>query len=124
MYEPLTLHVKSMAHTLLEVENVGLVQVQLADGGGIGILPGHAPLIAETITAPVRYVDSSGEHTMEVDAGLLLLKGNNVTILAEEFTSCDDASEHIDNLWIELLGQMLRSASTIEEGFLQDADTQ
>ena len=43
--------------TLLDVEGVAWVQVRLADGGGIGIYPGHAPLLAETVTAPLRYAN-------------------------------------------------------------------
>jgi F0F1-type ATP synthase epsilon subunit len=68
--------------TLLDVAEVAWVQVQLVDGGGIGIWPGHGPLLAETIAAPLRYADRSGEHTLELDAGILEISREGVTILS------------------------------------------
>ena len=49
------LTVLTPAETLLEVEGVKWVRVQLADGGRISIWPGHAPLLAETVAAALRY---------------------------------------------------------------------
>jgi len=51
----LRLTVLTPAETLLEVEGVKWVRVQLADGGGISIWPGHAPLLAETVAAALHY---------------------------------------------------------------------
>ena len=81
MTKPLRLTVLTPAETLLDVEEVAWVQARLADGGGIGIYRGHAPLLAETITAPLRYADASGEHTLEVEAGILQVDSDGVTIL-------------------------------------------
>lgn len=51
------LTVLTPAETLLEVEGVKWVRVQLADGGGISIWPGHAPLLAETVAAALCYAE-------------------------------------------------------------------
>jgi hypothetical protein len=48
----LRLIVTTPAETILDVPDVRWVQARLADGGGIGIWPGHAPLLAETVAAP------------------------------------------------------------------------
>jgi F0F1-type ATP synthase epsilon subunit len=74
------LQVLTPAETLLEVEEAGRVHVRLADGTGLSIYPGHAPLLAETVTAPVRYADESGEHTFDVEAGILQVEDRNVMV--------------------------------------------
>jgi F-type H+-transporting ATPase subunit epsilon len=68
--------------TLLDVQRVAWVQVQLADGGPIGVYPGHAPLLAETVVAPLRYKDPSGEHALDLNAGILQVGSEGVTVLA------------------------------------------
>jgi len=80
MSKTLRLTVLTPAETVLDVDKVGRVQVRLADGGGIGIYPGHAPLTAETVTAPLRYADPSGEHTIDLEAGILLVETDDVTV--------------------------------------------
>ena len=80
MGEPLHLTVLTPAETVLDVEKVAWVQARLADGGGIGIYPGHAPLVAETVTAPLRYADPSGEHALDLEAGILLVDADGVTV--------------------------------------------
>jgi F0F1-type ATP synthase epsilon subunit len=80
MAEPLRLTVLTPAKTLLNVEGAAWVQARLADGGGIGIYPGHAPLLAETVTAPLRYADPSGEHTLDLEAGILQVERGGVTV--------------------------------------------
>lgn len=66
---------------LVDAIDVAWVQVELADGGGIGIYPGHAPLLAETVTAPLRYADGGGEHTLHLAAGILQIDSQGVAIL-------------------------------------------
>jgi len=80
MFKRLRLTVLTPAETLLDVEGVTWVQALLADGGGIGIYPGHAPLLAETVTAPLRYADRSDEHTLDLEAGILQVDRGGVTI--------------------------------------------
>lgn len=80
MIEPLRLRVLTPAETLAEVEGVKWVQALLADGCGISIWPGHAPLLAETVTAPLRYADATGEHTLDLEVGILQVDRDGVTI--------------------------------------------
>ena len=75
------LSVLSPASTLLEVPEALSVQVQLSDGGWIGILPGHGPLLAETVEGPLAYADEAGEHFLELEAGILEVQDGAVTIL-------------------------------------------
>jgi len=76
----LRLRVLTPAETMIDVEEATRLQARLVDGGGISIYPGHAPLIAETVTAPLRYTDPAGEHTLEVKAGILVVDAGAVTI--------------------------------------------
>lgn len=72
---------------LLFVEGVSWIQAQLVDGGGIGIYPGHAPLLAETITYPLKYKDASGVHTIDLESGILHIDHTDVTIFTDESSS-------------------------------------
>jgi F0F1-type ATP synthase epsilon subunit len=71
------------AQTLLEAKGVAWVQAQLADDGPIGIYPGHAPLLAETVVAPLRYADASGEHAIDLNAGILQVESTGVTVFTD-----------------------------------------
>ncbi len=89
MFRPWRLVVRTPAETTLEVQGVTSLQVQLADGGPITILPGHAPLLAETVTAPLRYKDGDGEHSVPVNAGLLSVAREVITIYTTGGTGTD-----------------------------------
>ncbi|MFL7793196.1 MAG: F0F1 ATP synthase subunit epsilon [Anaerolineae bacterium] len=119
MPEPIRLTVVMPAQKLLEAEGVAWVQASLADGGPIGIYPGHAPLLAETVTAPLRYADASGEHTIDLNAGILQVSEKSVTVFTDNQTrggvqsyglpetsrvSMDD--RHFDRLAQELLATL------------------
>jgi len=80
MTEPLRLTVLAPAKVMIQAENVAWVQARLADGCGIGVYPGHAPLLAETVTAPLRYADPTGEHELDLEAGILQIGPGGVTI--------------------------------------------
>jgi F0F1-type ATP synthase epsilon subunit len=75
--------VLSPAGPLLEVDGVAWVRAQLADGAGISIYPSHAPLVGETVAAPVTYADEDGEHAIELPAGILQVDRAGVTLLAD-----------------------------------------
>lgn len=66
--------------TVLDVSGVRWVRAQLVDGAGISIWPGHAPLLAETVPAPLQYADKSGEHSLPLNAGILQVTPGKVTI--------------------------------------------
>jgi F0F1-type ATP synthase epsilon subunit len=93
MIKPLRLTVLTPAETLLDVGEAAWVQVQLSDGGGIGIYPGHAPLLAETVAAPVRYADESGEHALDLEAGILQVELEGVTIFTSGLAQTSEVSE-------------------------------
>jgi F-type H+-transporting ATPase subunit epsilon len=93
MIEPLHLTVLTPAEMLLDVAEVAWVQVQLSDGGGIGIYPGHAPLLAETVTAPLRYADQSGEHVLDLEAGILQVEREGVTIFTSGLAKTSEVSK-------------------------------
>jgi F0F1-type ATP synthase epsilon subunit len=106
--EPFCLIVLTPGKTLLDVEGVTQIQVQLADGGGLGIYPGHVPLLAETVTAPLTYWDSEGEHSLEVEAGILRIRGTRVEIFTSGFMRARDVSPEVDSdLQFDRLAQAL-----------------
>lgn len=75
MAKSLALKVLTPAEILLDVPEVAWVQAQLADGGCIGIWPGHAPLLAQTVKGLLRYAE-----TAETDAGALDLEAGILQI--------------------------------------------
>ena len=77
----LRLSVLTPAGPLVSAEEVAWIQARLADGGSIGIWPGHAPLLAETIDGPLRYSDGASEHALELRAGLLHIDSIGATVL-------------------------------------------
>ncbi|NLF01980.1 MAG: hypothetical protein GX601_13485 [Anaerolineales bacterium] len=79
--EPIHLVVLTPSEVLLASSQVKQVHAHLADGGSIGILPRHAPLIAETVAAPLTYVDEQGRHTLELEPGILHIDRSGVTVL-------------------------------------------
>jgi len=85
MKPPKAFHLQVLTPTqvLVSVDGVSKANVRLADGAGIGILPGHAPLIAETVSGPLHYTDSSGPHAISLVAGILQIEKNQVTILTQ-----------------------------------------
>ena len=81
MFAPFRLTISAPGETIADLTGVTWIYSDLADGGGIGILPGHAPLLAETADGPLRYRDSDGEHTVPLLAGVLEIAQGQATIL-------------------------------------------
>lgn len=81
MSQSLHLTVLAPGEVIYKAHNVRWVQVQLADRGGIGIWPGHAPLLAQTVQAPLRYAVDAGEQALDLAAGILHIDGETVMIL-------------------------------------------
>lgn len=79
-FPPWRLVIRTPVMTALDVQGVDWVEVQLADGGPIRILPGHAPLLAETRAGEIRYVDGAGERAFRVRAGVLSISPGQVQI--------------------------------------------
>ena len=113
VFESFHLTVLTPAEALLDVEEVAWVQARLADGGGIGIYPGHAPLLAETVAAPLRYADASGEHKIDLSAGILQVDDAGVTVFASpqisrvsETLEVSKDNRHFDRLAHELFAEL------------------
>ncbi len=133
--KPFVLEVLTPTRTLLDARGVTRVQVQLADGAGadypspLGIYPGHAPLLAETVSAPLVYVDAAGEHTLDLATGILYVKRQpepRITIFtsglagdAEQSTSDVDADVHFDRLAQALMSSLQSSDSQSMPGFVR-----
>lgn len=87
--EGLALQVLTPAETIVSAESVSIVRARLTDGGWIGILPRHAPLIAETVAGDLRYRDAGGEHTVCLAAGILHVEQDCVTVLTSGYAQQD-----------------------------------
>jgi F0F1-type ATP synthase epsilon subunit len=71
----------SPAETVIDVEHVQWVHLELNRARPLTIWPGHAPLLAETTGEMVRYADDAGTHAVELPPGMLELRENEVLIL-------------------------------------------
>jgi F0F1-type ATP synthase epsilon subunit len=78
----------------LDVPQVTWVRLPLADGGSIGIRPGHAPLLAETVAGTLRYGTESSENGIGIDRGILQVHEHGVDIFASEL---GDAAASFDD---------------------------
>lgn len=86
----LHLNILTPAEYLYEIKAVQWIEAQLADGGGIGIWPGHAPLLAETVTGPLCYADDNGEQAVGLAAGILqITAAGQVTIFTSGLAEVD-----------------------------------
>ena len=81
MARSLRLSIISPTDPLVINQEVAWLQARLADGGSIGIWPGHAPLLADTVAGPIRYSDGESEHTLELPAGVLHIDSTGATLL-------------------------------------------
>ena len=89
-----------MAHLVVELVaadrkiwagDASMVSAPAADGE-VGILPGHAPLLAVLRAGQVRVSPLSGAMVRgEVTGGFLSVDGNRVTIVADAVTFGSDA---------------------------------
>ncbi len=75
---------------VFQADDISYVEVQTV-GGGLGILPHHATMIAALDQAPLKYRDANGTaHYMSVDGGFLEVKDNKVTILSVAAEKAED----------------------------------
>ena len=98
---------------LLQVRDVARVQVRLADGIGLGIYPGHAPLLAETVAAPLRYEAGGEEHELQLEAGILHILAHDEVVLyvpGELSAQADPQAEKPERARFERLAQTLLAA--------------
>jgi F0F1-type ATP synthase epsilon subunit len=101
MPEAFHLQVLTPAEALLDEEEVGWMRVLLADGGSMGIRPGHAPLLAETAAGAVEYGGREDEHgrehgTLDLEAGILRVERDHVTIFTGGLAQTFGAEYRLD----------------------------
>jgi hypothetical protein len=78
--EPLRLVVWTPSETLLDVEPLDWVHVELADERSLTIWPGHLPMLGWTVAAAVRYADAEGEHETVLPPGIVQMEASTVTV--------------------------------------------
>lgn len=71
--------------------DVNMVIARATDGD-VGILPGHAPLVAGLDVWPLRVLYDEGERQISICGGFIEVKPDKVTILA----ACAELPEEID----------------------------
>ena len=72
-------------------EDVNMVIARATDGD-LGILPGHAPLIAGLEIWPLRIQTDEGEHLFSVCGGFIEVRPQKITVLA----GCAELPEEIN----------------------------
>ncbi|MDR7866186.1 MAG: F0F1 ATP synthase subunit epsilon [Sporomusaceae bacterium] len=72
-------------------DSVNMVIARATDGD-LGILPGHAPLVAGMAVWPLRVLKDEGERQISVCGGFIEVRPDKVTILA----SCAELPDEID----------------------------
>lgn len=109
MLKPLQLEIITPEKKVLSVDSVLWVKAQLVDGS-IGIHPGHAPLIAETVSSPLVYADKEGEHQVDLQAGILEIYDGVVSVLTRiqggETAEKDESPDQFDRLASELFTRL------------------
>ena len=88
--------------TLLEAGDVARVRLPLADGGSLGVHPGHHPLLAETRAGQVEYGEEAYTESVSLRAGILRVEDDRVTIYTggwageEEKTRPEEPSDRLE----------------------------
>ena len=77
----LTLKVLTPEGMLFTKEGLDAVNIPLADGRPIGIRPGHAPLIAETMKGAIHYRFINQEDEFYLHAGVLEIREDVIMLL-------------------------------------------
>lgn len=72
-------------------DEVNMIIARASDGD-LGILPGHAPLVAGLQIAPLRILKDDGERIIALCSGFIEVQSDKVTILA----ACAELPGEID----------------------------
>jgi len=89
---------------MVDVQDLQWVHVELNRARPLTIWPGHAPLLAETAAGTVRYADETGTYAIDLPAGMLQLRENEVLILVEgALQPPSEDGEHFERLTNALL---------------------
>ena len=126
MSDLLRLIVLTPVETLLEASNVQRVRVELADNLPLVIYPRHASLVAETIAAPLEYADEAGQHSLNLEAGVLKILSGEVILFtpgsgALQVTESAEGEEETER-FDRLARTLMESLGAGPEGVLAGAD--
>ena len=111
---------------LLEADGIRWVRAQLEDGL-IGILPDHAPLLAELVSGALSYADGAGVHDVAVAGGILWIHSGGVRILTggdpEEGSPQleSDLTRRLDKLEEPISDLLSRELGIVEEDAPEDS---
>jgi F0F1-type ATP synthase epsilon subunit len=101
------LRVWSPAETVVDVEGVQWVHVELCHARPLTIWPGHAPLLAETMAETMRYADDTGTHAVALPSGILQVRESEVLILIggalQSYTEGGERSDRLTDALLEAL---------------------
>ena len=103
----MSLRVITPDQTLLNINGLTLIRVELADGGSIGIRPNHHPLLAETRSGNVEYGVENYEHSIGLESGILEIDYSRVTIYTSGLTDLIQEEKEGDMLHFERLTRTL-----------------
>lgn len=92
-------------------ENLTAVRVPLADGGYMGIRPGHAPLTGETTRGAVKFRTKEGHDEIELLPGVVDIRNNTIIILTagEVNQSQDQATDPEETEFERLMFTLVRT---------------
>lgn len=62
--------------------------------GDIGVFPGHAPLLADISPGPLHYTTGENTQVLHTSGGIIEVKDNVVTLLADKCIRAEDIDEH------------------------------
>ena len=103
----------------LELDGIRWVRAELRDGL-IGILPGHAPLLAELAQGSLTYADDSGEHDLPVAGGVFWVHAGGIRILTDRGT--EEAPQRSDSDLAQRLEKLEEPVSDLLSSELGTAD--
>ena len=107
MTDWLSLVVLTPEKTLLEVEAKS-IQVLLSDGGSIGILPGHAKLIAATVPGDLSYLDlQDNKLNIKLGGGILSIDNNLIRVMTNTLIDEDEQESGDDNLFDRITREII-----------------
>lgn len=112
MADSFSLEVATPERLLVE-ERVSEAQIPVKDGF-IGVLPGHAPLLAELTTGVMSYV-SDGKTR------LLSIHGGFVEVLPEQVRVLADIAERAEEIDVERAKAQLRKAQEAMHRLMQES---
>ena len=94
-------------------EDVAMVIARATDGD-IGILPGHAPLIAGLAIAPLRIIKDESEMQVSVGGGFIEVQADKITVLAGSAELPENIDVNRAQAALERAEQRLKSGTDID----------